>query len=68
MSDAEVMTTALVAALFFGGHFKTAYDFLKTHHYIPNMLSKSRFNRRLHRIKHNTTSENLYRVIGFDEI
>ena len=51
MSDAEVMTTAIVAALFFGGNFTTASDFLKTHRYIPNMLSKSRFNRRLHRIK-----------------
>ena len=51
MSDAEVMTTAIVAALFFGGNFTTACDFLKTHRYIPNMLSKSRFNRRLRRIK-----------------
>ena len=51
MSDAEVMTTAIGATLFFGGNFTTACDFLKTHHYIPNMLSKSRFNRRLHRIK-----------------
>ena len=51
MSDAEVMTTAIVAALFFGGNFTTASDFLKTHRYIPNMLSKRRFNRRLHRIK-----------------
>ena len=62
MSDAEVMTTALVAALFFGGHFKTAFDFLKTHHYIPNMLSKSRFNRRLHRIKHKFIT--LFQILG----
>ena len=51
MSDAEVMTTALVATLFFGANFQIARDFLQTHGYIPNMLSKSRFNRRLHRIK-----------------
>ena len=51
MSDAEIMTTALVATLFFGANFETARDFLQTHGYIPNMLSKSRFNRRLHRIK-----------------
>jgi hypothetical protein len=51
MSDAEVMTTAIVAALNFGGNFEKARDFLKTHNYIPNMLSKSQFNRRLHRIK-----------------
>ena len=51
MSDAEVMTTALVATLFFGANFQTARDFLQTHGYIPNMLSKSRFNGRLHRTK-----------------
>ena len=51
MSDAEIMTTALVATLFFGANFETARNFLETHGYIPNMLSKSRFNRRLHRIK-----------------
>ena len=43
ISDAEVMTTAIVAALFCGGNFTTACDFLKTHRYIPNMLSKRRF-------------------------
>ena len=51
MSDAEIMTTALVATHFFGANFETARDFLQTYGYIPNMLSKSRFNRRLHRIK-----------------
>ena len=62
MSDAEVMTTAIVAALFFGGNFTTACDFLKTHQYIPNMLSKSRFNRRLHRIKHQFIT--LFQILG----
>ena len=51
MSDAEVMTTGVVAALFFGANFQTTRDFLHTHGYIPKMLSKSRFNRRLHRIQ-----------------
>ena len=51
MSDAEVMTTAIVAALYFGGNHESARHFLKEHGYIPNMLSKSRFNRRLHRIE-----------------
>ena len=37
MSDAEVMTTSIVAGLFFNG-------------YIPKMLEKSRFNRRQHKI------------------
>ncbi len=51
MSDAEGMTTAIVAALFFGTNFQTVRDFLQTHRYIPKMLSKNRFNRQLHRIK-----------------
>jgi hypothetical protein len=51
MTDAEVMTTALVAALFYGGNFEQARGFLKTEGYIPAMLSKSRFNRRLYRLE-----------------
>ena len=51
MTDAEVMTTALVAALFYGGNFEKARDFLQTEGYIPAMLSKSRFNRRLYRLE-----------------
>lgn len=50
MSDAEVMTTALVAALHFRGTFEAARKLLRTQGYIPRMLSKSRFNRRLHRL------------------
>jgi hypothetical protein len=48
MSTAEVMTTALVAAEGFGGCFERSRAFLSAHGYIPQMLSKSRFNRRLH--------------------
>lgn len=50
MSDAEVMTTALVAALFFGGNDEHARHLLGSPRYVPHMLSKSRLNRRLHRI------------------
>lgn len=50
MSDAEIMTTAIVAALYFGGNHEKARVFLKAHGYIPKMLEKSRFNRRLHKI------------------
>lgn len=52
ISDAEVMTTALVAALYFGGNFELARRLLKQRQYIPKMLSKSRLNRRWHRIGH----------------
>jgi hypothetical protein len=45
------MTTALIASLFFRGNHESARALLKQHGYIPPMLSKSRFSRRLHRIK-----------------
>jgi Transposase DDE domain len=51
MNDAEIMTTAFVASLFFRGHHESARAMLQQHGYIPHMLSKSRFSRRLHRIK-----------------
>lgn len=50
MTTAEVITVALVSARFFGGNFEKGREFLKEHGYIPNMLSKSRFCQRLHKI------------------
>jgi len=50
MSDAEVMTTAIAAALYFRGNFEQARAMLQGSGYIPKMLGKSRFNRRLHRL------------------
>jgi 8-oxo-dGTP pyrophosphatase MutT (NUDIX family) len=49
LATAEVMTIALVAAEFFTGNQQKALDFLSSHGYIAP-LSKSRFNRRLHRV------------------
>jgi len=51
MNDAEIMTTALIASLCFRGNHESARAMLQQHGYIPSMLSKSRFSRRLHRIK-----------------
>ena len=51
MNDAEIMTPALIASLFFRGNHESARAMLKQHSYIPHMVSKSRFSRRLHRIK-----------------
>ena len=51
MNDAESMTTAFIAALFFGGNHESARTLLKQYGYIPHMVSKSRFSRRLHRVK-----------------
>ena len=50
ISDAEIMTIALVAALHFGGNQAKANRFLYEHGYIKHQLSRSRFNRRLHRL------------------
>jgi len=51
MTDAEVMTTAIVAVMYFGGNFEKARKLLSEPRYIPQMLSRSRFNRRLHRLE-----------------
>jgi DDE family transposase len=51
MNDAEIMTTAFIASLFFRGNHESARAMLQHHGYITHMVSKSRFSRRLHRIK-----------------
>jgi hypothetical protein len=51
MSDAEVITTVLVSAIYFSGHHEKAMSFMKSTGMIPYMLSKSRFNRRLHQLR-----------------
>src|SRR5687767_7519829 len=48
MSDAEVATTALVGALYFGGNLERARAWLSLSRMVPGMLGKSRFCRRLH--------------------
>ena len=50
MTPAEGRTTARAAASCYGGKQETIRIFLKEHGYIAAMLSKSRFNRRLHQI------------------
>ena len=50
MSDSEVITTALVSALYFGGHLDNGRGFMKMTKLVPGMLDKSRFNRRLHEV------------------
>jgi len=50
MNSGEIMTVAIVAALFFCGNFSKARLMLKSHKYINNMLSESRLNRRMHEI------------------
>jgi hypothetical protein len=50
LSTAEVMTTAVAAAAFFGGNLEASRSFLDEFGYIDKAISKSRFNRRLHAI------------------
>lgn len=50
MSDAEIITTAFVAAIYFCGNHSKACSYMKSHNLVPNMLRKSRFNRRLHNV------------------
>jgi hypothetical protein len=50
MTPAEILTVAIVSALFFGGNLARTRLILKNDRYIHNMLSESRLNRRLHEI------------------
>jgi len=50
ISDSEVITTALVSAVYFGGHHDHAIGFMRATGMIPEMLSDSRFSRRVHKI------------------
>jgi hypothetical protein len=51
VSDSEVITTAIVSALYFGGHLDNARGFMKMTKLSPQMLDKSRFCRRLHNLE-----------------
>lgn len=50
MSQAEVMTAALIAIKYFGTNYAKTLEFLHEHHYCNKVLSKSRFSRRLNKI------------------
>ncbi len=50
VSDAEVITSALCAMLWFGGNFERSRSFLHSSGMMPRMLSRSRLSRRLTRL------------------
>jgi Transposase DDE domain len=50
LSTAEVMTVPLVASTFFGANIDKTCRFLSEYGYMPKMISKGRFNHRLHKI------------------
>jgi hypothetical protein len=51
ISDAEIMTIALTACFFLGGNYTRARLLMYEQGYVRKLLSKSRFSRRLHRLK-----------------
>jgi len=51
VSDSEVVTTAIVSALYFGGHSDNGRQMMKMTGMVPLMLDKSRFCRRPHRLE-----------------
>ena len=50
MNSSEIMTVAVISALYFRGNHDMTRRFLKAHGYMRTMLGKSRFNRRVHAI------------------
>jgi len=50
LSTAEVMTIPLVASTFFGANIDKTRRFLHEYGYMPNMITKSHLNRRIHAI------------------
>lgn len=62
VTDAEVMTVALTAARFFGGNFEKTWRHLIEGGYMQRRLSKSQFNRRLHRVSE--LFEELFHLLG----
>ena len=51
VSDSEVITTAIVSALYLGGHCDNGRQVMAMTGMVPQMLGKSRFCRRLHRLE-----------------
>jgi len=51
LTDAEVLTTAFTAVLYFGGNLELARTFMRQSGLMPRMLSKSRLCRRLHQVE-----------------
>lgn len=49
-SDSQIITTALIAAFYFHGNIDHAISYVRGSLLMPTMLSKSRFNRRIHAI------------------
>jgi len=62
MSDGEIITLAIVAAIKYGGNFEKARKDLARPNYMPNMLSRSRLNRRIHALSYYIYV--IFRILG----
>lgn len=50
MTDAEIITIGIMASLYFGGNHDLTLTYCKENKIFTNVLSKSRFNRRIHKV------------------
>lgn len=65
LTTAEVMTVPLVAATFFGGNLDKTRRFLHEEYgYMPKMISKGRFDHRLHAIEPTTLWRELFALLA----
>ncbi len=61
LSDAEILTTALISARYFYGNLHTARQYMQEHHQVK-MIDKSGFIRRLHKLQDQLTT--LFLALG----
>jgi hypothetical protein len=52
MTYSEVMTFAIAAALYFQGNFSRTRIFFQSHHYFKTIISRSKINKKIHKIPH----------------
>jgi hypothetical protein len=62
LNDAEIMTIAIVAAMYFGGNQALARLLLYEQGYLKRTISRSRLCRRLKRVQHQFVT--LFRLLG----
>ncbi len=51
VNDSEIITTAIVAALYFKGNQSNAISYMRDHNMAPAMINKSGFTKRLHKLQ-----------------
>lgn len=62
MKDAEILMTAIIASLYFGGNHQRALSYVYEQGLCKRVLEKSRFNRRLHAIEEQM--QNVFQSVG----